>query len=300
MKQLLLTLCFMLTLHANAQSCEPVSTECIEVGQWQFGLAVGAGVLTNPLSGGGNIPLLVIPYVSYYRDRFFLDNTTLGYTFNSSRHFDVSIIVEPNAEQAYFERFHVRNLIAPDSFFAASGTEVDSGIVPDGSLSDNELSPTVPKISIDDISKRKWTIDAGVLAHWYVDDGAKFTVSWLKDLKGVYNGQHATLSYSQQIALPDDISAKLQLKLGAHWQSEQLVDYYYGLRSRDSKDRKLYYQGKSTLSPFIALAFNYRLNARWQFKVSAKHKFLGAGISDSPLVKHQHTSSIFVGGLYEF
>ncbi|NOU50394.1 MipA/OmpV family protein [Pseudoalteromonas sp. JBTF-M23] len=300
MKQVLLAVSFMLTLQANAQSCEPKSTECVAVGQWQFSVAIGAGVMTNPLFGGENIPLVVIPYISYYRDRFFWDNTTLGYTLSNTKHFDISVVIEPNAEQAYFERFHVRNLIAPESYFDASGTKVDSGILPDGTSSEGDLSPITPRISIDDISKRKWTIDGGVLAHWYVNEGSKFTFSWLKDFKGVYKGQHSTLSYSQKVPLPEQLPAKLQLKLGAHWQSRQLVDYYYGLRSSDSKDPRLYYQGKSTVSPFVALAFNYRLSEKWQLKVSAKHKFLGSGISDSPLLKHHNTSSVFVGGLYEF
>ncbi|CAH9068119.1 hypothetical protein PSECIP111951_04026 [Pseudoalteromonas holothuriae] len=300
LKQLLLWISLMLALQVNAQECEPKTQECVEVGQWQFSVAVGAGVMTNPLVGGENLPLLVLPYVSYYRDKLFLDNTTIGYTFKNTKHFDVSIIAEPNTEQAYFERFHIRNLIAPESYLETSSSEGDSGILPDGTASENDLSPVKPKVSIDEVSKRKWTMDGGLLVHWYAGTQGKFTFNWLKDLGGVYQGQHATISYSHQINLAKHIPAKLQFKFGAHWQSKQLVDYYYGLRTKDKLDPHFYYRGESTISPFLSVAFNYRLNKQWQLKVSAKHKFFGSGISNSPLLKSHSASSMFVGGLYEF
>jgi outer membrane protein len=282
----------------NAQACEPQSDECAQVGQWNFSVALGAGIMTNPLNGGDNFPLIVLPYVSYYNDRLFLENTTLGYTLVDKPEFDFSLIVEPNAEQAYFERFHIRNIIAPDSPIDASGEFTGDDNVSSG----NENGSTLVKesVNINDIGERDWTIDGGMLAHWYLGERHKLTMSWLADIGGVYKGQHAILKYTHQFSLPEALPAKLQVNAGVHWQSQELVNYYYGLSAKDKLGEKTYYQGESTFSPFISVAFNYRLNEDWQLKISAKHQFLGSGIRHSPIVDQNGSSAFFIGGLYEF
>ncbi|OHU85114.1 MULTISPECIES: MipA/OmpV family protein [Pseudoalteromonas] len=304
MKQVLVAMSMVAAMGVQAQQCQPQGEDCIEVGQWQFAVAVGAGVMTNPLEGGDNIPLFILPYFSYYGDNFFVENTTVGYTFSHQRDFDLSFIVEPNVEQAFFERHHLRSIVAPEKYLDVNGMVVDNlpEAVPPTSDEDNPTkTPSYkPKISIDEITSRDWTIDGGLLLHWYINDTSKLSASWLYDLGGVYKGQHATLTYSQQLPLPIEANAKLQLKVGAQWQSQQLVDYYYGLRTTDSSDPRLYYQGRSSLSPFASIAYNHRINKHWQLKFNIKHTWLADGISDSPLVTSSGSSSIFIGGLYEF
>ncbi|CAM4127981.1 MipA/OmpV family protein [Pseudoalteromonas byunsanensis] len=302
MKQVLVAMSMLASMGVHAQQCQSQEEGCIEVGQWQFAVAIGAGVMTNPLEGGDDIPLFFLPYFSYYGDKFFLENTTLGYTFSHQHNFDLSVIVEPNVEQAFFERHHLRSIAAPEKYLDVNGMVVDN--LPESVPSEGD-HPTKtpaykPKIRIDEITHRDWTIDGGLLLHWYINDNSKLTVSWLHDLGGVYKGQNATVTFSQQLPLPIETQAKLQLKVGAQWQSQQLVDYYYGLRTTDSSDPRLYYQGRSSISPFLSMAYNHRINKHWQFKFNIKHTWLADGISDSPLLRDSGSSSIFIGGLYEF
>ena len=100
---------------AEQSLCTDTNDECVAVGLWQISLAVGGGVLTNPVVGGDNIPLLVVPYVSYYNERFFLENTTIGYTFSDAPSFDLSAILELNGEQKYFNSLHAGNIIGVES-----------------------------------------------------------------------------------------------------------------------------------------------------------------------------------------
>ena len=72
-----------------AADCEQASDSCAAVGEWKFSLSVGAGVYTNPLHGGDNIPLILIPKISYYGEQVFFENNTLGYTLR----YDVFIIL---------------------------------------------------------------------------------------------------------------------------------------------------------------------------------------------------------------
>jgi outer membrane protein len=288
----------------ESSTCSQASEHCIEIGQWQVSLAVGGGVLTNPLQGGENIPLVLVPYISYYNERFFLENTTLGYTFQEAETFDVSAILELNAEQKYFNRLHAGNLIGVDGALSEGGnSEVPTSPETDGPLDlfPDTDKPVEPKRlpTIDDIAKREWAIDAGVLAHWYIGEQHKITAQWSHDVSGVYKGQHVKASYKYQLPVLD-LPAKLQLSVGFDWQSAELIDYYYGLNSKDKVDKAYYYQGTHGVSPFLGAAFNYRINKQWQFKFSAKRTYLSNAITDSPLVNDKHQDYLFIGGLYEF
>ena len=284
-------------------TCSQANDECIEIGLWQVSLAVGGGVLTNPLQGGENIPLVLVPYISYYNEQFFLENTTLGYTFQETEYFDISAIIELNSEQKYFNRLHAGNLIGVDGALSEGGdvqtpTEPSSGgedIFPE---TDKPVEPKrLP--TLDDIAKRDWAIDAGVLAHWYLGKQHKITAQWSHDVSGVYKGHHIKASYKYQLPV-FDWPARLQLSAGFDWQSAELIDYYYGLNSKDNVEQAYFYQGEQGVSPFFGAAFNYRINKQWQFKFSAKRTFLSSAITDSPLVNDKHQDYLFIGGLYEF
>ncbi|WP_058031703.1 MipA/OmpV family protein [Pseudoalteromonas phenolica] len=293
-----------LGLSAEPANCSQANEECIEVGQWRVSLAAGGGVLTNPLQGGENIPLIVVPYISYYNERFFLENTTLGYTFQEAKHFDVSVILELNGEQKYFNRLHAGNIIGVDGALSDGGSsEVPTSPDSNGSedLFPDTDKPVEPKRlpTLDDIAKRDWAIDGGLLAHWYIGKQHKITAQWAHDVSGVYKGQHIKASYKYQVPV-FDWPAKLQLSAGFDWQSAELVNYYYGLNSKDNVEQAYYYQGKQGISPFVGAVFNYRINKQWQFKLSAKRTFLSSAIVDSPLVHDNHQDYLFIGGLYEF
>ena len=63
-----------------AEDCSAASSECVAVGHWNVEIELGGGVRTNPLVGGENIPLVLIPHISYYGRRFFLDDLDVGFT----------------------------------------------------------------------------------------------------------------------------------------------------------------------------------------------------------------------------
>ncbi|MBE0370192.1 MipA/OmpV family protein [Pseudoalteromonas aurantia] len=285
---------------ASSSLCNSSDSDCVNTSQWQFSVAIGIGELTNPLAGGDNIPLFVIPYVSYYRDRFFLENTTLGFTLLDKPKFDLSFIVEPNSEQAFFEQFHLRNIIAPGSYVATDGNIVDS---PDGALEiPDDVTPPIEQreVTVDDIANRKWAIDSGLLGHWYINDSSKLSMQWLHDVSGVYRGHHAKVTYHYEFRAISKLPVNVRLIAGVHWKENALVDYYYGLRSSDEIDEQLYYQGRSVLNPFLGATLQYKLTDDWQLKASVKRQFLGAGITDSPLIRKDDVNYFFIGGVYAF
>ncbi|KZN34280.1 hypothetical protein N480_22005 [Pseudoalteromonas luteoviolacea S2607] len=296
--------------HSKA-SCEESNEQCIEVGRWDFAVALGAGVITNPVRGGDNVPLVVLPYISYYGDKFFVDNTSLGYTFVEQSKYDLSLVAQLNTERAYFERFHPSNILVSNSFTNESSTPsspvtnphpdtgTDSDQPDDATGGDNDKqSPDV--ITIDDISKRDWALDGGILAHWYFEEYGKLSILWLHDVTGTYKGHNGRIDYSFNVPLSMPNLARLKFKIGAEYKDQKLVDYYYGISSIDTESERHLYNGKAVINPFVSIAFNYRLNDDWQIKFSAKQTWLDSGITDSPLIDKKYTSNIFIGGLYEF
>lgn len=65
---------------SSVDDCDAASRDCVVVGKWNFSIALGAGVRTNPLVRGQDLPLLVVPQFSYYGKRFYIDNLDVGFT----------------------------------------------------------------------------------------------------------------------------------------------------------------------------------------------------------------------------
>ncbi|WP_440056264.1 MipA/OmpV family protein (plasmid) [Pseudoalteromonas sp. T1lg65] len=290
MKNLLFSFALLsiVTSVAASEVCQQESDDCAAKGQWRFAVAVGAGIITNPLAGGDNIPLPVLPYISYYGDNVFFDNGTLGYTLVEKQTVDLSIIGEINPEQAYFERVHPTNILSGSHSFTGEAIGIPSV--------DNKEKNN--GITIDEIQHRKWAADIGVLTHWYINDSSKLTVSWMHDVTNTYKGQHAKLTLTHKII--DSELNKLNISAGIYWKSKHLIDYYYGVTQQDTQEMSLWYRGKSGVSPFISVAYSYPITTSWQFKLNARYMKLGSAIHNSPIVQDKYSATVFVGGLYAF
>ncbi|MEJ6472826.1 MipA/OmpV family protein [Pseudoalteromonas piscicida] len=291
MNKLLMALALLISAQVNANSvpCDANDSNCTPVGKWQFGLALGAGVITNPLHDGENIPLVVVPYVSYYGDKVFLDNGTLGYTFYYTDKFDLSLIGTFNAEQAYFEKFHPNNIFVQKMALDASN-ELPGG----------EFAAEQTAISIDDIKSRKWALDGGILAHWLVNDEIKISASWLTDITNTYQGYNADIGVSYRFRFDQSPNAYALIKAGVKWKSRQLVDYYYGIDKADTLNRELWYNAGSSFQPYVSFAYSYPISKSWTFKFNAKYQQLDDAMTDSPIVEDSYSATVFVGGKYEF
>lgn len=106
---------------ADDQPRGPKCDDCVPVGQWQFNLAVGVGLRQNPLQHKSDTPLIVLPEVSYYGERFFLKNFEFGFTlFENSRH-QFHLLATPSMDQMYFNRWDPLNF-TDSAGFASSHT----------------------------------------------------------------------------------------------------------------------------------------------------------------------------------
>jgi len=284
--------------------CENENALCVQVEQWNFSLGIGGGIYTNPLHDGDDIPLILVPSISYYGERLFFQNNTLGYTLYENKDIALSAITLLNTEKAFFKRWHPQNILIPD----ATSDVVEQGYGPTLLPStDSNFDPNAdpgadvkdtPPVSIEEVTKRKWALDTGIQLNWFLSDTLTAEVKLLHDVNNAYQGFNASAEFSKVFKVADN--SLLELSLGAQWNSKALVDYYYGVRSEDTTNSLSLFEGKASVNPYINIGYAYKLNDSWQLKAFLKRKKLSANTYLSPLVKKKTVDLIFIGFFYEF
>lgn len=288
MKYLLLL--FILFSQFTLAKCISTNEQCAPLNEWELSLGIGAGVLTNPLHGADNIPLVIIPKISYYGEKIFFENNALGYSLYEKNAFSFSAIGLINRENAFFNRWHPNNVFVPS---------IANGITESSPSFDQEINQDMPSsaINFDHVAKRKWAFDIGIQTNWFISEKNHFKIQVLHDVNSVYNGFNGQIEFNHRFSL---VNTRWQITTGLNWLSRQQVDYYYGLGAKDKIEFSNFYQGKSALNPYIKIQSSYKLNNNWRITFSAQKEFLSSAISDSPLVKDNVIEMIFLGVVYAY
>lgn len=294
-----LVLCAYIHVSVASDWCADTSTECANVGEWKVALGFGYGQRSNPVADNDDIPLIVLPSVSYYGKRFYIENLNLGYQLISRKRFDFNLVISPGRDHTYFNRWSVGN-------FSVDGSEVSSvdalaefapaEAVGDGSGVLNPSAENEVFAYEASLNKRKISVLAGVDLHAYF--GAySFAVQALNDVRGVHDGAELRAAISR-----DFESGRLRLRpaAGLIWQDDKTIDYYYGVDDDEVLYSSLAYHAGSGLSPFVRLDLNYTLSKRWSLKALLYQRQLASSIKDSPIVNASTATTIFFGGVYHF
>jgi MipA family protein len=264
-----------LTVHANDgdAECKGPTEDCIAIGRWNFSVALGAGVRTNPLINGGDIPLVVIPQISYYGERFFLDNLDLGFTLLDRGANTFNLIATPGYDRVYFYRSDLQNFFVSFPNSAAGPTYVGAG-----TPGATQIVPRQPRITY--LAGPEWTFKYG-------------PVSGQLDLLRDATGQNSGDEIRGAVGLPLWKSkGTLSANIGFTWKSAATVNYYYAV--------PIIYSGSAAFDPFIKLGYTRPLAGKWRFNAFAEYERLGSGIADSPIVTTHSVATVFVGAIYAF
>ena len=319
MKYFLLLLLF-ISQYSYAE-CEQKSDLCAEVGEWNFSVSLGAGVYTNPLNGTNNTPLILIPKISYYGDKVFFENNTLGYTFFNNEHLVVSAVTQLNHEKAHFTPLHPERVFVETSNSVTDGQTgsptvppVDEGTVDSGGSKDDDEQNNVDgedskedeegnyssPVNLDDIAKKRWAIDAGIQINWFINQDTNVEVQILHDINKVYNGFNGQAQLTRMLSFNALPNTRISYSVGANINSEALVDYFYGVPANSGNNTNEAYKGKLSIDPYFRFAFVHQFSTEWSARFNVKRIFLGDGIADSPLLRTDHIDTIFAGVTYAF
>ncbi len=273
---------------AHAQ-CDISYDDCAPVGEWEFSIALGAGKVTNPLNGGKDIPLVVIPNFSYYGEKIFIDNNALGYTLYENQAISFSAVSQLNRENSFFHRWHPNNI-----FINPLTDSATQRPLPDAE------PPNTKEADIDEIKKRKWAIDAGVQLNWFISPQSQVKALLLSNINKVHNGFNGQIAFDHLFtlhAIPNNI---FTLTTGLYWQSKKQVNYYYGIDQQDEIPEMFFYQTGASFSPYLKFNSRYTIDQNWSFKLSLKREWLGSSIKNSPIVKNDVIDTLFIGVEYVF
>ena len=286
-------MCHHLSAYAsNSSDCG--ETDCINVGEWELGVAIGIGARSNPLVDGDVLPLIVLPDIAYYGESFYFDNFEIGYQLLPSNNQSVEVFVKPNTERAYFSFWHPDNVLLTFTSSPLDGPSTPTFPTIPG-VPNEPTKPVQKEISVDDVSKRDWAIDAGIRWQYY-QPSYRLSAFINTDVSGVYKGTNGGVN----VAFPWRLNEwQFTSSLGAVYKSTALTNYYYGISIADTKSKDTF-QAKGGWQYSFNTSASYQFSDSWQILLRFEITQLHSGMYNSPLVKDKQVTSVFSGFVYRF
>ncbi len=142
--------------------------------------------------------------------------------------------------------------------------------------------------------------------HMSFDVGGEFGISgdWgslhtriLTDALAQHDGQELRVTYAKPFKFKQ---SKIKPSVGFAMLSNNLADYYYGVRSDEAQAGRPAYNPGASVNWFLALDANYQLNDDWTLFTSITYYWLDSEIRNSPIVNKDYTISILAGAMYRF
>jgi outer membrane protein len=258
---------------AETEPCTARSADCAVVGRWELSASLGLGQRSNPIEGKSNIPLVVIPHISWYGKRFFLENLEVGYTLHDGESNQFNLIAAPGYDRVFFYRNDLQNI-----FIAG---------VQAGGASSTAVGVAVPATGREfEVKDRHTTYLVG--PEWNFSYGrVTGQLNALREVTGQHDG------YEARAALAAPLMAgrfgSLTAGAGLTWKSKEVVRYYYGVEGL--------YEPGSGLNPFVKLHYSLPLSDRWTINALAHYERLAGAIAESPIVTEDHVTTVFVGAV---
>ncbi len=264
-------------VHASAgdEDCKGPSDDCVAIGQWNFSVALGAGVRTNPLVDGKDIPLVIIPQFSYYGKRFFIDNLDFGLTLAERGENTFSLIATPGYDRVFFYRTDLQNFFIG---FPDASSPLSPAVVKPGTPGAVSVSPRTPRVTY--LAGLEWTFKSGPVSG---------QLDLLRDATGQNSGDEIRGALGVALVKSKGL---LSANVGFTWKSAATVNYYYRV--------PILYSGSAAFDPFVKLAYTVPLSGKWRFNAFAEYERLGNGIADSPIVAQHGVTTVFSGAIYTF
>ncbi|MGR4069788.1 MipA/OmpV family protein [Billgrantia sp. C5P2] len=150
---------------------------------------------------------------------------------------------------------------------------------------------------LDGMSERKDGFWAGGKVEWdndFVEVGAE----WLADVSGNSKGQRINVGLERTWHFGDHFL--LTPHVGASWQDDKTIDYYFGVRDDEVRIDRPAYAGESAIDVEAGVRGAYMFDKHHSVLMGVEVTRLADEIKDSPLVDRSTTNSVFLGYVYRF
>ncbi len=255
--------------------------QCVEEQRLYLSWALGYGQRSNPLYGGEELPLVILPDIYYYSRYWFFDNGKLGSSLALSDNWQLSVLGQFNQEKGYFQKWFGGNLMQFNHTAMVGPSYAE------------ERSAQV--VSVRQVSKRPTAFDLGVQLDWFNEDWQAQAILW-QDISNTYQGQHASISIGRNWQLN---SGLWQATAKLNWKSAKLIDTYYGIDNNEPFYLPRY-DGRPSWQPELRLSWQKPVSERVSVLAFVRYLHLDDAMTLSPLVRSDNVTTWFLGVSYRF
>ncbi|WP_082354038.1 MipA/OmpV family protein [Marinagarivorans algicola] len=272
----LLMMLFSLSIQAEESSCQG---DCVPVGKWDISVSVGLGIRTNPVIKQKNEIFTLVPKISYYGKRFFFENYDIGYTLiDQQAHQFNAILISSGFEQVFFNNGRIHS-IELDNNTAHSDTPVT-----------DHSRPTLK------LHKRR-TAGLSGFEYTYIHPNFDWQTQILQDVTHIHDGHKVRTA----ITVPwVNQKSRWAFSTGATWQSQQLIDYYYGVDDTEVYDASKAYHANASTAFYIKAQWERPLSQHWGLRALVDYKWLGSSVTRSPIIQEDALLTAYFAGVYHF
>ena len=146
------------------------------------------------------------------------------------------------------------------------------------------------------IDETKPTYLAGVSAQYQLGP-ATLTMQLLSDIQES-DGYEFILSASKPFKPHANVT--IAPSIGVTYQSDELVDHFYGVQANEVAINRPLYQADASLNPHLSVTAIWQASKHIQLLGQIKYEQLGDGITDSPIVDEDSIITSVIGAVYLF
>ncbi|WOX04162.1 MipA/OmpV family protein [Microbulbifer pacificus] len=272
-----ITLIILLGLPVSSWAQTAPATEIgkVDVSEWEVSIASGYGFLENPIVGKPDGETYFLPSFSYYGERFFVSNLTLGYSLLEEKNFYLDLIARPNEDGLYYNLDNDTAATAAVSNFAVK-------------LEEPGVAETERKNSV--LGGPSFT-----LVTRFVD----VSFSWLEDISDVHHGSETHLSFDKQFSLA---GGAFGFGIGAIKKDMELVRYYYQFTPAEAG---IYHRRYAVLFPaddaidqYARIHFSYPLSKYLDLRLTARYNQFDLAGRNPLFIENRETLDWFAGLQY--
>lgn len=249
-------------------------------GEFNVDLLLGSLNINSPINTEEDIDLYLIPKFSYYGERFYFENTSVGFSLLENERWTIDLIGRVNLDAMYFHT----NKNTANTFLNFLSADV-LVIVP--------FDADIPEIEEREYS---YMIGASFSRHFGPFD---FNITATKDASNIHKGIETDISV---LHTGSEGKVNYSLKLGVLIKDKKISNYYYGLRDSETIEMSYpsYEVDSTTYNPYIKATFEKQLSQDWSMYFSYQSMSFDSKITDSILVTDEEVNTRFIGVKYRF
>lgn len=130
------------------------------------------------------------------------------------------------------------------------------------------------------MENRSMSLDLGFALN-HTNDYGEFSMDFLADGLNKHQGQQLTLGYAKSFVVE---RTKVSPYISLIYATDDLINYYYGVRSSEATNARSAYQADATTNYKLGIRYNQLFNRRYALLVNASYTGFGSEIKNSPLI----------------